>query len=61
MAFIPYAVGVILSAPEPLWGGHCGTLTTRGFAEVANELGPANLIQLRRALISLYDALRIKE
>jgi hypothetical protein len=30
---IHYTVGIIPSVPEPLWGGHFGTVATRGFAE----------------------------
>lgn len=58
---IHYSVGIIPSVPEPLWGGHFGTVTTRGFAEVTNELRLESLVQFRGALILLHEILKMKE
>lgn len=54
-------VGIIPSILEPLWGEYFGTVTTRGFAEVTNELGLESLIQFRGALILLHEILRMEE
>lgn len=58
---IHYTVRIIPSVPEPLWGGHFGTVTSRAFAEVTNELGLESLIQFRGALICLQEDFRMKE
>lgn len=58
---IRYTVGIIPSVPEPLSGGHFGTVATRGFAEVIDELGLWSLVQFRGALIHLHEVLGMKD